>query len=203
MKSLYDILGVGKDATRETIKKAYRKLAMKTHPDRKGGNQEQFKQVTLAYNVLQDDESREYYDRTGSTETPKMNESESVLAQIFDTIIQNKQDGQVNFVHMAGNIIRTNIDDLEDKLEKMYSAQRRVSALSGRVQAKGDNIFQRVIDGRLEDIEKDITTSTRRIDVLKTAYDMVQQHTDDYCEPESPMRNFGNNGLRGFNEFQT
>ena len=53
-KSYYEILGVAKEASAEAIKKAYRKQAMKYHPDREGGDAEKFDAVKKAYEGLQD-----------------------------------------------------------------------------------------------------------------------------------------------------
>jgi len=64
----YDILGVGRDASDEEIKKAYRKLAMQFHPDRNQGNEEaeaKFKQISQAYEVLSNPEKRQNYDISG------------------------------------------------------------------------------------------------------------------------------------------
>jgi molecular chaperone DnaJ len=64
----YDILGTSRNATEEEIKKNYRKLAMKYHPDRNPGNkeaEEKFKQAAEAYEVLSDRKKREIYDRYG------------------------------------------------------------------------------------------------------------------------------------------
>lgn len=60
----YDLLGVSKKASTDEIKKAFRKLALKAHPD-KGGDPEQFKEITVAYEVLGDPEKREVYDKYG------------------------------------------------------------------------------------------------------------------------------------------
>jgi molecular chaperone DnaJ len=65
-KDYYDILGVSKDASQEEIKKAYRKLAHKHHPD-KGGDEEEFKKVNEAYQTLSDQQKRKQYDRFGKT----------------------------------------------------------------------------------------------------------------------------------------
>ena len=64
----YDLLGVGRDADPETIKKAYRKLAMQLHPDRNPGDgdcEHKFKEINEAYDVLKDEEKRAAYDRFG------------------------------------------------------------------------------------------------------------------------------------------
>ena len=63
----YQILGVPRDATPEQIKKAYRQLAMKLHPDvaQEADAAERFKKVAEAYEVLQDPKKRDLYDRGG------------------------------------------------------------------------------------------------------------------------------------------
>jgi len=57
----YEILGVQENATQEDIKKKYRKLAKENHPDA-GGNEETFKKISTAYDVLGDDQKRRRYD---------------------------------------------------------------------------------------------------------------------------------------------
>lgn len=63
----YDILGVKKTATADEIKKAYRKLAHKYHPDKGEGNDAKFKEVNEAYQVLSNEEKRGQYDQYGQT----------------------------------------------------------------------------------------------------------------------------------------
>jgi DnaJ-class molecular chaperone len=62
MKDYYAILGLAKDATEEEIKSAYRKLAMKYHPDREGGDESKFKDINEAYETLSDSAKRRVYD---------------------------------------------------------------------------------------------------------------------------------------------
>lgn len=67
-RDYYEILGVGKRATAEEIKKAYRQLALKYHPDRNRGDkdaEEKFKEAAEAYEVLSDGQKRDLYDRFG------------------------------------------------------------------------------------------------------------------------------------------
>lgn len=66
-RDYYEILGLSKDASAEDIKKTYRKLALKYHPDRnkEAGAEEKFKEISEAYAVLSDSEKRSQYDRFG------------------------------------------------------------------------------------------------------------------------------------------
>jgi molecular chaperone DnaJ len=68
MTDYYEVLGVPKTASADDIKKAYRKLAFKYHPDQNPGDkvaEEKFKQVTAAYDILGDEEKRKQYDNAG------------------------------------------------------------------------------------------------------------------------------------------
>src|SRR6187397_283307 len=67
-RDYYEILGITKDATADEIKKAYRQLALKNHPDKNPGDAEaerRFKEAAEAYEVLSDREKRQRYDRYG------------------------------------------------------------------------------------------------------------------------------------------
>ena len=67
-KDFYEVLGINRDASDDEIKKAYRKLAMKHHPDRNPDNpksEEQFKEAKEAYEILSDAQKRAAYDQYG------------------------------------------------------------------------------------------------------------------------------------------
>ena len=67
-KDYYELLEVSREASGEEIKKSYRRLAMKYHPDRNPGDQEaelHFKEINEAYEVLKDEQKRAAYDRYG------------------------------------------------------------------------------------------------------------------------------------------
>jgi molecular chaperone DnaJ len=68
-RDLYEILGVERDADQETIKRAYRRKARELHPDA-GGNEDGFKELTTAYEVLRNAETRANYDRFGDPRGP-------------------------------------------------------------------------------------------------------------------------------------
>ncbi|WP_297056636.1 J domain-containing protein [Thermosulfurimonas sp.] len=81
-KDYYKILGVPRDASQEEIKRAYRRLALKYHPDRNRGNkeaEEKFKEINEAYAVLSDPEKRRQYDLFGSAEFEKRYTQEDIF----------------------------------------------------------------------------------------------------------------------------
>ena len=67
MTDYYEILGVARNADKEDIKKAYRKLAHKYHPDKTKGDDKKFKELNEAYEILHDDKKRAEYDTYGKT----------------------------------------------------------------------------------------------------------------------------------------
>lgn len=73
MTNPYEVLGVERDASAEDVKSAYRRLAMRYHPDRNPGNkeaEERFKEISEAYAVLRDPDARARFDRYGTTASP-------------------------------------------------------------------------------------------------------------------------------------
>lgn len=64
-RDYYDVLGVGKGASDDEIKKAFRKKAIEHHPDKAGGDEAKFKEINEAYEVLKDERKRQRYDQFG------------------------------------------------------------------------------------------------------------------------------------------
>lgn len=64
-RDYYEVLGVSKSASADEIKKAFRKAAIKYHPDKEGGDEAKFKEVNEAYEVLKDQQKRQRYDQFG------------------------------------------------------------------------------------------------------------------------------------------
>jgi curved DNA-binding protein CbpA len=91
----YEVLGVRKNASSTTIKAAYRKLSKTHHPD-KGGDPEEFRQISLAYEVLKDPARRKRYDDTGRVDkSPASPERVRIFlkAQMKSVIDAQRQDG--------------------------------------------------------------------------------------------------------------
>jgi len=82
---MYDVLGLDKDASPDDIKRAYRKLILKLHPDKPTGDAEKFKKVQEAYEVLSDPQKRQNYDQFGTAEGggPQHFNPNDIFAQMF------------------------------------------------------------------------------------------------------------------------
>ena len=73
MSDPYEALGLQKGATEDEVKKAYRKLALRLHPDKPTGDAEKFKEIQGAYDILSDPEKRQNYDQFGTPDGPPPN----------------------------------------------------------------------------------------------------------------------------------
>jgi DnaJ family protein A protein 2 len=91
---LYEIMGLDKNASQDEIRKAYKKLAIKKHPDR-GGNQEEFQMLQHAYEILSDENKRKIYDQYGE-EGLKEGRDGFEGADIFDILNGRAGGGQQN-----------------------------------------------------------------------------------------------------------
>ena len=92
MKNYYEILGVSKEATAEEIKKTYRKLSLKYHPDKNPDGEERFKEISEAYGVLSDPNKKSKYDRGGGVNIEDLfgNAGSNNPFDAFQSFLQNQ-----------------------------------------------------------------------------------------------------------------
>jgi molecular chaperone DnaJ len=141
----YSTLGVAKDADLETVKKAYRKLAMQYHPDRNHGDaaaEQKFKEINEAYDVLKDDQKRAAYDRYGHAAFENGNGragpgaagfdfTASGFADIFDEMFGEFMGGRRGSQSRArGGDLRYN---MEITLEEAFAGKQATIRVPGTV----------------------------------------------------------------------
>ncbi len=104
-KDYYKVLGVDRNASQDTIKKTYRKLAMKYHPDQNRGNkqaEEKFKDINEAYEVLSDPKKRERYDQLGASYSQWQNQGGGTGGFNWNDWVVNQQRGRGQSVDSGG-----------------------------------------------------------------------------------------------------
>ena len=136
-KDYYKILGVEKSATTEEIKKAYRKLAMKYHPDRNPDDkaaEEKFKEITEANEVLSDPEKRKKYDQLGANWNKYQYANANGMNDMFSQFGRGGQGGSYNFQGDLGDLFG-NIGGFSDFFESFFGGGRAGGARAGRQRA--------------------------------------------------------------------
>ncbi|MDE5773419.1 MAG: molecular chaperone DnaJ [Muribaculaceae bacterium] len=106
-RDYYEVLGVGKDASADDIKKAYRKMAIKYHPDKNPGDkeaEEKFKEAAEAYDVLSDADKRAKYDRFGHNMGPQFGGAGGPGGGYYSAGGMNMEDIFANFGDIFGDI---------------------------------------------------------------------------------------------------
>lgn len=132
----YKLLGVAKTATEDEIKKAFRKLAHQHHPDKKGGNEERFKEINEAYQVLSNADKRKQYDQFGSAAFS--GQGAPGAGMNWQDFMRSARGGQA-----AGgfgfNDVNIDFDDLGDVLGGMFGFGGQGSR-RGRRSNRGEDI---------------------------------------------------------------
>ena len=140
-RDYYEILGINRDSDDDDIKKAYRKLAMKYHPDRNPDNpkaEEHFKECKEAYEILSDSRKRAAYDQHGHAGVdPNMHEGAHNFTDAFSDIFsdlfnQNRGHGNIH----RGADLRYN---LEISLEQAARGAERDEACAGDFAVDGSH----------------------------------------------------------------
>jgi len=148
-RDYYEVLGVKRDATPEEIKKAYRRVAMKYHPDKNPGDkaaEDKFKEASNAYEVLSDPEKRKIYDMRGH-------------AGVHDAGFQGFNNYEDIFAHFGDIFGREVFGSFGDVFGDVFS--RRGPVYSGDVRAKLTITFEESIYGA----EKSIQVNGRNLTV--------------------------------------
>lgn len=153
METLYDILGVNKNATQQEIKKAYRSKSKSHHPDKVGENSMQQK-INHAYSVLSNEVRKKKYDTTGEDKDVRRDTIiEDFIASIFVPIIEgNENVNSFNLISRGKNDITKYIDDVEFKIKNFRKDLQKYNYVLNRLKSRGDNTLIRLVNHKIDNL---------------------------------------------------
>ncbi len=174
----YTELDVPVDASLETIKQRYRTLAQRYHPD-KGGDEELFKRIKLAYEILSDPVRRKQYDITGETTTTNAkDEAVANLVQILLHVVPNLNVDQDDLIHIAEMETRTMLDLVNKDIgvTERYILNLEKVASKLRIKTEGENILSSFIVNQIKQRKQELESFQRRIQVCNLMLEILKDY---------------------------
>lgn len=174
----YDELDVPTDATADEIKKAYKRKAMKHHPDRvPDGSDDEFKAIVKSYEILSDPQRRSQYDKTGDSEQTKT-PIETRMAELFNTVIDKSQFNGDIVVQLSKTLASAQVA----MNHAHHKAQQKRGALAkqlDRVRTKRSfNVFRALIEEKVKALDQRIVDLEIEQGVLTELETMLADYWD-------------------------
>ena len=174
----YTELDVPVDASLETIKQRYRTLAQMHHPD-KGGDEELFKRIKLAYEILSDPVRRKQYDITGETTTTNAkDEAIANIVQILLHVVPSLNVDQDDLIQIAEIETRTMLDLVHKDIsvtEKYIVNLEKVSSKL-RIKTSGENILNTFIVHQIQQRKQELDNFQRRVQVCSLMLEILKDY---------------------------
>jgi curved DNA-binding protein CbpA len=186
--SLYDDLGVSKDAPPDEIKKAYKAKAQKEHPDRPGGDHDRFQAISQAYSVLSDPDRRKRYDETGQEKfgvEPPEQKALTVIAQVFLQSIDSGQVEHRDLVKLSRQTLKqilTEANQQKARGEKIISSRQKAMARVCRKDGK-QNVIADLIAGDIQKHQQSMATLLDQVEVINVALGMLDDYIYSFDQP--------------------
>lgn len=187
---LYETLGVARDATKEAIKKAFRRRARETHPD-VGGEPEKFHAVELAHRILTDDQRRGEYDATGRVDERVDTLDAQAMSLIGALVERFLADEEAKFLDVVSEMrksLKADIRTAETNRLDGKAFLARTKMLRTRFKGgKGAGIIDRMIVRKIEQAEQAIRQIDEQIEIRNLALALLEDASfDPEARPAPP-----------------
>ncbi|KAF1829135.1 DnaJ-domain-containing protein [Decorospora gaudefroyi] len=153
----YEVLGLETDATADDVKKAYRKLALKCHPDKaapdeKEGANKAFQEIAFAYAVLSDDRRRKRYDLTGSTAETMEDDDDFNWLRFYREQFENVVNEEA--INNVANEYKGSAEERRDLIKAYKKVKGNLNQIYGHVMLSDiladDDRFRQILDEEIE-----------------------------------------------------
>ena len=174
----YTELDVPVDASLETIKQRYRALAQMHHPD-KGGDEELFKCIKLAYEILSDPIRRKQYDITGETTTTNAkDEAVANIVQILLHVVPSFNVEQDDLIQLAEIETRTMLDLIHKDIgvTERYIINLEKVSKKLRIKTEGENILNSFIINQIQQRKQELESLQRRVQICNLMLEILKDY---------------------------
>jgi DnaJ-class molecular chaperone len=187
-ESLYDILGVSKDATHEEIHAAYRQQAKKTHPDA-GGSANAFQAVAKAYAILSDPAKRTKYDDTGHIDDGADNLDAMALELIEQLLAEFLKDDSAKYLDVV-KMMRDHLQGGQERCEGMHRGlmkqETRIVDMIKRFKTRSSkNMVSLLLTRKLQRVRSSIVEMEMAVAAHKRAQEIMADYSFD--REKNPM----------------
>lgn len=198
--TLYDDLGVPKDADAATIKKAHRKRVKSTHPDNKEGSAEEFRKVQNAYLVLSNPDRRKRYDETGDAEhssirSPEEQEREEALQALGSMVVQilAEPDSSLDYTDMQKQLLsvtaktaRGMSDDKSKTEREIKRAEKVAKRWKRKKKTEGPDMIAAVMTSQIGTLNMRLAQIERALRVNDKVRVMIEEYEYAFDKPQKP-----------------
>jgi curved DNA-binding protein CbpA len=179
MTTLYEVLGVNHDATESEIKRAYRSLAQRNHPD-KGGSREAFQAIQKAYDILSDPEKRARYDDTGEEPSQAPRLRDIAIHELASLLAQTMARSDVVYTDLVLTMIKQlgqQVQQTESNRKVALAAIAKNNEAIKRIVAKGDG---NILAALLGTANEAANNQLKELDNLLMVLAEMKKVLDDY-----------------------
>ena len=203
MNDPYETIGVDKKASQKDIKKEFRKKSSSMHPD-KGGDEQEYQELTRAYMILKDPARRKHWDDTGSDRAPGsgINDVCKTAAEIFMQAIHQCNLEHDDLIDLCIHQVQKKIEvgkaqnkKFEQDVAKKEKALKRLK----RKKKEGTNVLQSVIEHSIEGDKQAIAKNKETEEFLLKVIEYFREY--EYEASKMPPRTRMNIGGLGYEVF--
>jgi curved DNA-binding protein CbpA len=184
-------------STAEAIKKAYRDLSKRWHPDKMDGDVERFKEIASAWEILSDPEKKKQFDEHGfvCSEEKMVRKSQALVKQVFQTLVGQYGMGsilQLDVMQELKGLMKSGIQEVE---RKVMEAKRNIadaqSVLAKFTFKNSTNPIRTVLDDEIEKQGAIIDQMNAEKVIAKRTYDLLSDYEFDSESAQFKQINFG------------
>lgn len=195
MKDPYIVLEVEKTATLEEIKKAYRRKARETHPDVNDGDDEVFKEINEAYQILSNPELRKMYDERGFvSNTPNLYDvANSKLQDMFMFVISSHgfRTDQVDVLSIIKDNLFQQTEQAKRELQRLTQLKSTVTSINDRIVYTGNsvNVLNRRLQFELMNMERALTAAQSTMELNDKVLEILSDYEFTFEKTAEHVKN--------------